>query len=1821
MAPSKRRPDKDSDAQLFANSTKHKKARKEPDSARAPPKNSKSVHEDQIEKPTSKQTQRSLLQDEERAFPRGGANVLTPLEHKQIKIEAERDVLFETSASKENENASGAASGRKRSSHDFDNESAQENRRRKRKRSQSASKTTATDPEDHVKIEGLSFRRLVPGSQVLGQISQITSRDVALTLPNNLTGFVPLTSVSDTLNRRIEEILNKEDGNDETEASENEDDIQLQHFFRLGQYLRACVTANTNTDGVAPQSTSRMKRRIELSVNPAQTNAGMDLSDVAPGDTVQAAVSSIEDRGFVMDLGSKSTNIRGFVPLKEMPNDLNQHDVEEGTVWLCVVTGVSTNATTVQLAAKQQEGATAHQASSVSSVKNKGVLLPGTAVRMVVTAIVDGGVSGSIAGMMNATADQVHSRQQSGVQGKSSVKAGSKLISRIIFSPQEGEDTVSVSLLPNVLALSQPLTKSDSASQPVSELLPLSTIVEDATVSEIWSKQGLVFDVGIAGLRGFAHISRLSDKKIDSLSAANGPYQIGSRHRARVVGYNSVDDQFLLSLEQSVLEQPFLRIEDVKVGQKVTGTVEKLILNTQGVAGLLVNLADGITGFVPEMHLADIKLQHPERKYKDGMRVTARVLSIDTDKRAINLTLKKSLINLDKVWSDWNQISEGSRSTGTLVNLSKSGALVRFFGAVRAFLPISEMSKAYIEDPQQHFRIGQDVQVNVRSVNAEQERMIVSCKEPSGDNMDDQSSYDGIKLGTFVEGKVTATTDVDVKLELVPSGIPAILRLGHLTDGSEPKSVRAAKHVRVGQKLQDLLVLEKYRNKRLIVLSKKPSLAEAAKSGTSISGFEDVVLDQTVEGYVRNIIAEGVFVQFLGDLVGFLPKQKIQDAASTLPNFGLHIDQSIKAHICFVDTELRRFTLSMKEKSSAKAATNSPKSKENAAVPPPLDDTSIPLNEFSVGSLVQVKVSSVKRTQLNVKLADNVNGRIDVSEVFDSWDDIADKRNPLAHLRKGDTISTKVIGFHNSRTHRFLPFSHRTGVNTVFELTAKPSHQAPGSADILTIDQMTIGLSLVGFINNITIDKIWVTISPKLKGVIDILNISEDVSVLKDVESHFPIGSAVKVRVKSADALNSRLELVPSNFERPEELTIDNISEGMIIPGQVAKVSEYDIYVRLSSSISGSVGMTQLADDYSQANPAAHEQKEIVRVCVVEVDKAAGKVQLSLRPSKVLSSSMPVIDPHVVSISQLKVNDIVRGFVKLIMDKGLIVRLSPTVEAFVHIRDLSDEYLKDWKSAFKPEQLVRGKVINTDAALGHIQLSLKASLLDKNYVASFAFEDMKRGQIVHGKVRKAESFGVFIVVDNSRNVSGLCHRTEIADATVADATKVYEEGDRVKAIVLKVDLEKRRISFGLKASYFKEDDAEDADEALAIFDENGTEEGGVSLDNRENDSRPEERADEERELNQNAMSSEEGESASEGDEAGGEESEHSAKRRVSGTAAGVLEAGGFDWGGDGDTSSSTAKKDFSIFDGEPDHAQKPKQKRSTIEVDRTGDLDRNGPQSSDDFERRLLGQPNSSSLWIQYMAYALQLNEIQNARDIAERALKTINIREEEDKSNIWIALLNLENTYGDDNTLESVFKRAYSYTDSLEMHEKLVSIYIDSGKFEKADELFQTMTRNKAFTPSETLWLNYATFLMTSLQDPDRARALLQRASQSVPEHLHRHLTTRFAALEFTSPNGEPERGRTIFEGLMAAFPKKWDLWDQFVDLERSKGESENVRGLYERMTAEGVKMKPRRAKFVFKRWLEFEEKEGSGKQVEYVKKRAEKYVEGLKGGDGVIE
>ena len=1791
------------------------------DSAPRSAKSSKPSKVQDEETAERKPPPRSLLQQEERAFPRGGGSVLTPLEQKQIKAEAERDVLFEQqtgrTAGEDNENDDS-----------LDDPAASAPAKKKQKRRRQSSETAIQPEGSGIKIHGLSYKNLSVGSVVLGCVTAITARDVALALANNLTGYVPITAISERLNKRIEQLL-EEEGQDD--GADNDEDVNLKQLFYVGQWLRAAVTATASDSA---DGSGKSKRHIEISVDPRHVNGALDADGVVQNSMIQASVRSVEDHGIVMDVGLLDSGIRGFISKKALGATFKIDDLQEGQVMMCLVTGKGSNGNVLKLspdASPFSAVSGTKQSPSVSEAPTVESFQPGTAVDVLVTESGPGGVVGKVMGMVDVTADVVQAGAGIGGEELSKkYKIGSKAKGRIIWTipDDDGSRRIGISLLEHMLTLPTPPSKLPDNANPklksqatdLEQRFPLSSIVEEAKVRHVLADRGLFMTLPSehGDANAFAHISQISDKRTDSLASTSGAYKVETTHKARIMSYNPLDNLYYVSLKPSILEQAFLRIEDLTVGEIVKGTVDRLILGAEGITGVLVKLSESITALVPEMHLSDIQLQHPERKFKEGFPVKARVLAVDLEKRHVRLTLKKSLVSEDEgnpIWNEYAELEPGMECKGTIINMLPNGGVVQFYGNVRAWLPVCEMSENFIERPEKHFRLGQTVRVRIVSVDPEAQEMKVSCKDPILFNSEQQNSWDQMTGGELVSGTITEKSTDSITVELA-SGLKGLVRIGHLTDGSAAKADSVLKKLHIGKTLADHVVLHKLERSRHVALTRKPTMVADAKAGSLVCSHTDAQQGRKVNGFVRNITPEGVYTEFANGVVGLLPKSQVTSELLTQPAFGLTKDQSLTACVMSVDLARERFTLSMHEQKdiqSAKQPSTAPINLNN-----PVDSSLSSMADITLGKVTKARIASVKATQLNVRLADNVQGRVDVSEAFDSWDDFTNKKAPLQKYKQNQILDVKLLGIHDTRNHRFLPISHRQSSNPVFELSAKRSRIEDADEGMMTMDAVKQGSSYIAFVNNHGDNCVWVSLSPNVRGRIPLMDLSDDAGQLQNLSKNFHVGCALRVFVKNVNAAENRLELSAKTGAAGGQLTIESLSPGMLLAGRVFRVSERSVSVQIADSLVAPVPLVEMGDDYDQLNVSQYKKNDIVRVCVLSVDKPNKKFFLSLRPSKVLSSSLPVRDPQVTSYAQLVTGDLVRGFIKNVDDKGVFVDLGARVDALVRVSDLSDQFIKDWKSIVQVDQLVKGRILAVDADAKHCLLGLKASHVDDNFKPPITMSDLQPGMIVTGKVRKVEDFGAFIDIDNTQpRLSGLCHRSEVAEKRVEDVRKLYAEGDVVKAKILNVDVKARKISLGLKASYFGDEDAgEDVEDKS---------DSGVEIDGEERDVDVAEDLDSDGGVDLGAIQDLQ---SNEGDTSEVEDADEMDEDKPTLTSG--LKAGGFDWTGD----SLGPAVNGAASDSEIDipTIKKRKRHKPEIKVDLTGDLDKYGLRSTSDFERQLLGQPNDSGLWVQYMAFQLQLSEVQKAREIAERALRTIHIREVEEKANVWIAWLNLEVEYGDEERVEEVFKEACQVQDSLEMHEKLASIYIDSGKPDKADAIFGKIVGNKTFRASPEVWLNYANFLFDTLKAPLRARSLLSRALQSVPTNEHRLLTAKFAALEFRSAQGDAERGRTIFEGLVSEWPKWYSGWDMWLDLERSrighaKSEDaraearEKVRALFERIASQ--KMKKRRAKFIFKRWLEFEEADGNAKNVERVKVLAKEYVEAqqAKGGDEMEE
>ena len=171
------------------------------------------------------------------------------------------------------------------------------------------------------------------------------------------------------------------------------------------------------------------------------------------------------------------------------------------------------------------------------------------------------------------------------------------------------------------------------------------------------------------------------------------------------------------------------------------------------------------------------------------------------------------------------------------------------------------------------------------------------------------------------------------------------------------------------------------------------------------------------------------------------------------------------------------------------------------------------------------------------------------------------------------------------------------------------------------------------------------------------------------------------------------------------------------------------------------------------------------------------------------------------------------------------------------------------------------------------------------------------------------------------------------------------------------------------------------------------------------------------------------------------------------------------------------------------------------------------PQTEEEFERAVVASPDSSLVWVQFMACCMQAGELEKARAVAKRALQRINFRLDEERLNIFLAWLNLENTFGSEEAMAAVLKEALQCCDQYKVYTQLAAIYGQSGKASEAEKTFKVMVRK--FGKEKEVWIKFAIFYF-KLNKLNDGRFLLQRSKQSLDEREHVEIATKFAQIEF---------------------------------------------------------------------------------------------------------
>eukprot|EP00754_Rhynchopus_humris_P024899 Rhum_TRINITY_DN14920_c10_g2::Rhum_TRINITY_DN14920_c10_g2_i1::g.127637::m.127637/K14792/RRP5, PDCD11; rRNA biogenesis protein RRP5 len=332
-----------------------------------------------------------------------------------------------------------------------------------------------------------------------------------------------------------------------------------------------------------------------------------------------------------------------------------------------------------------------------------------------------------------------------------------------------------------------------------------------------------------------------------------------------------------------------------------------------------------------------------------------------------------------------------------------------------------------------------------------------------------------------------------------------------------------------------------------------------------------------------------------------------------------------------------------------------------------------------------------------------------------------------------------------------------------------------------------------------------------------------------------------------------------------------------------------------------------------------------------------------------------------------------------------------------------------------------------------------------------------------------------------------------------------------------------------------------------------------------------------------------------------------------------------------DESDDDSDSDAAATDKATDKKKKKKKKKKAnaedvnelmvdqVERRRLGDTE---PKSVDDFERLVMASPHSSYVWCQYMAYYVGQRELEQARLIAERALKRIDYRESEELFNVWVAYMNVENLHGTPESLNTVFQRCVQHSDQPEKaYNALIQIGKASNHTVLVEKTYQ-MTLKKFGKDSIKPWVEYIEYLIQKGSQDDLQK--LQKRilnNHALSDKQHVEILIKTGCLQYRQ--GSIDKGRTVFEGLIVKYPKRTDIWSVYLDMELvvlpRLSDPTRIRNVYDRITS--VNLSSKKMQYFLTRYMGFEKDHGTPERVAYVKQRAVDFVNAKLGDDDAEE
>ena len=414
------------------------------------------------------------------------------------------------------------------------------------------------------------------------------------------------------------------------------------------------------------------------------------------------------------------------------------------------------------------------------------------------------------------------------------------------------------------------------------------------------------------------------------------------------------------------------------------------------------------------------------------------------------------------------------------------------------------------------------------------------------------------------------------------------------------------------------------------------------------------------------------------------------------------------------------------------------------------------------GSVVSGTVLSIEKDMILIDVGLKSEGRVSLREFGNSEDDI--------QINPGDIVEVYIERLEDINGHAVLSREKAKREESWINLEKALEEQK-------RVNGVIFGKVKGGF----TVD---------LEGATAFLPGSQvDIRPIKDLGALMGTPQPFQIlkmdRRRGNIVVSRRAVLEDSRAEAKSEL-VANLQEGQVLQGIVKNITDYGAFVDLGG-VDGLLHVTDISWKRINHPSEALQMGESVQVKVIKFNDETQRISLGI---KQLTE-----DPWLKVIDRFPVGSKMNGVVTNITDYGSFVELEDGIEGLVHVSEMS------WtKKNVHPGKIVSTSekveviVLEIDVSKRRISLGIKQCI--ENPWKSYK-DNNKTGSTIEGEIRNITEFGLFIGL--SDDIDGLVHLSDLSwDGNGDELIKGFTKGDSIKAKILDIDVDKERISLGIK---------------------------------------------------------------------------------------------------------------------------------------------------------------------------------------------------------------------------------------------------------------------------------------------------------------------------------------------------------------------------------------------------------------------------------------